>query len=58
VWGRREASVTGGGRGDIEGQEIEQRCVAMGDGELGLAIRKSQMPRKQEPPGHHRDDIS
>ena len=41
-----------------EGQEIEQRCVAMGDGELGLAIRKSQMPRKQEPPGHHRDDIS
>ena len=33
-----------------EGQEIEQRCVAMGDGELGVATRKSQMPGKQEPP--------
>jgi hypothetical protein len=32
-----------------EGQEIEQRCVAMGDGELGVATRKSQMPGKQEP---------
>jgi hypothetical protein len=31
-----------------EGQEIEQRYVAMGDGELGLATRKSQMPGKQE----------
>ena len=50
----------GGGRGRIrygkrwrrctEGQEIEQRCVAMGDGELGVATRKSQMPGKQEPP--------
>jgi hypothetical protein len=33
-----------------EGQEIEQRCVAMGDGELGVATRKSHMPGKQEPP--------
>jgi hypothetical protein len=33
-----------------EGQEIEQRCVAMGNGELGVATRKSQMPGKQEPP--------
>jgi hypothetical protein len=33
-----------------EGQEIEQRCVAMGEGELGVATRKSQMPGKQEPP--------
>ena len=33
-----------------EGQEIEQRCVAMGDGELGIATRKSQMPGKQEAP--------
>jgi hypothetical protein len=33
-----------------EGQEIEQRCVAMGDGEVGVAIRKFQMPGKQEPP--------
>jgi hypothetical protein len=29
-----------------EGQEIEQRHVAMGDGKLGVATRKSQMPRK------------
>ena len=33
-----------------EGQEIEQRCVAVGDGELGVATRKSQIPGKQEPP--------
>ena len=33
-----------------EGQEIEQRCVAMGDGELGVATRKSQTPGKQETP--------
>jgi hypothetical protein len=32
-----------------EDQEIEQRCVAMGDGELGIAPRNSQMPGKQEP---------
>ena len=40
-----------------EGQEIEQRCVAMGDGELGVATRKSQMPGKQEPPRTPQDDI-
>ena len=33
-----------------EGEEIEQRCVAMGDRELGVATRKSQMPGKEEPP--------
>jgi hypothetical protein len=33
-----------------EGQEIEQRCVVMGDGELEVATRKSQIPGKQEPP--------
>jgi hypothetical protein len=26
-----------------KGQEIEQRCVAMGDGELRVATRKSKM---------------
>jgi hypothetical protein len=31
-----------------EGQEIELRCVAVCDGELGVVTRKSQMPRKQE----------
>jgi hypothetical protein len=34
----------------IEGQEIEQRFVGVGDGELGMASRKSQMPGKQEVP--------
>jgi len=33
-----------------EGQEVEQRSVAIGDGELGVATSKSQMPRKQEAP--------
>jgi hypothetical protein len=33
-----------------EDQEIEQRCVAMGHGELRVATKKSQMPGKQEPP--------
>ena len=40
---RRQGSCT-------ECEEIEQRCVAMGDGELWVATRKSQMPRKQETP--------
>ena len=31
-------------------QEFEQRCVAMGDKELGVATSKSQMPGKQEAP--------
>ena len=33
-----------------ESQEIEQKYVAVGDGELGVATRKSQMPEKQEVP--------
>ena len=33
-----------------EGQKIELKCVAMRDGELGVATKKSQIPRKQEPP--------
>ena len=33
-----------------EGPQIEQRSVAMGDGELGVATRKSQMLGKQEAP--------
>jgi hypothetical protein len=42
-----------------EGQEIEQRYIAVGGGELGIATRKSQMPGTQEfllEP--NRDDIS
>lgn len=35
----------GGGHRYPEGQEIVQRCVAMGDGDLVMeATRKSQMP--------------
>ena len=30
-----------------EDQEIEQMGLAMGDGELGVAKRKTQMPGKQ-----------
>jgi hypothetical protein len=33
-----------------EGQEIEQRCVAMGHRVLGVATRMSQIPGKQEAP--------
>ena len=33
-----------------EGHEIEQKYVAMGDGELEVATRKFQMPGKQETP--------
>ena len=33
-----------------EGQEIEQRCVAIGKWGTGIATRKSQMPGKQKPP--------
>ena len=32
-----------------EGQEFEQRCVAIGHGELGVATRKCQMSGLQEP---------
>ena len=34
----------------VNAQEIEQRCVAMGDGEQGVANRKTQMPEKKEAP--------
>ena len=37
-------------KGMIESQEIEQRCIALTDGELGVANRKSQMLGKQEAP--------
>jgi len=33
-----------------EGQKFQQRCVAVGDGELAVANSKSQMPGKQEAP--------
>ena len=29
-------------------QEIEQRCVAMGDGEMGVANKMPQTPGKQD----------
>jgi hypothetical protein len=41
---RGEGSGMGGDR-----DEFEQRGVAMGNGELGVATSKSQMPGKQDP---------
>lgn len=40
---------TGGGR-STKGQKFEWRFVAVGDGELRIATRKSQMSGKQEAP--------
>jgi hypothetical protein len=33
-----------------EGQEFESRCVAVGEGELGVATRKPHVPGTQEIP--------
>jgi hypothetical protein len=57
-WGGKKGAGPGCGRGCTKGQEIEQRCVTVGDGELGVATRKSQMPGKQEVTRTHREDIS
>jgi hypothetical protein len=38
-----------GGR-NTEGQEFENRFVAVGEGELGVATRKSQLLRTQDVP--------
>jgi hypothetical protein len=48
--GRGRAEESGMGEDGREDQETEQRCVAMGDKELGVAKRKFQMPGKQELP--------
>jgi hypothetical protein len=52
--GRGERGAESGMRGDrercTEGQENEQRYIAMEDGVLGVATRKFQMAGKQEPP--------
>jgi hypothetical protein len=32
------------------GQDIEQRYVVVGNGELGVATRNSQLPEKEEAP--------
>jgi hypothetical protein len=53
-YGKRWRRCTEG----TEGQEIEQRCLAMGDSYFCIAARKSQMPGKQDLSGPHRDDIS
>ena len=37
-------------RRTTEGQEFESRCVVVGEGEQGVATRKSQMPGTQEVP--------
>ena len=40
-YGRRRGRRT-------KGREIEQKCVTVGDGELGIATRMSQMTGKQD----------
>ena len=40
------------------GEKIAHRCEALGSGELGVATRKSRMPRSKRLPGPNRDDIS
>ena len=49
-YGRSEGECT-------EGQDFEQSCVALGNGELGVATRKSWMPGNQMAPGSNRNDI-
>jgi hypothetical protein len=51
-WGGEKEGEESGMAEDGRGQEIEQCAVAMGNGELGIATRKSQMPGKQEAPGN------
>jgi hypothetical protein len=46
------------GRRCLEGQEIEQRCIAMGDGELGLAPGSPRFQESKSLPGPHGDGIS
>jgi len=58
-----EKRGTGSGMGGdggrcTEGQKIEQRYVAMGDGELGVATMKFQWPGKQEATRTQWDNIS
>jgi hypothetical protein len=57
--GKREAeSGMGGDGGDVQGQKIEHRCVAMRDGELGVATRKSRYQESKSLPETHGDSIS
>ena len=50
--GRKGDMIRYGRRGGrcTEVQEIEQRYIAMGDGELVIATRKCQMPKNQVAP--------
>jgi hypothetical protein len=40
----------GGDEGEVESQKFESRCGAVGEGELMLSTRKSQMPGTQKFP--------
>jgi hypothetical protein len=42
----------------IEDMETEQRCIAMGNGELGIVTSKSRGQENKGLPGCNRDDIS
>jgi hypothetical protein len=53
--GRKEGEGKGRGQDQMWGRsteswEIERRCVAVGNGEMRLATRKSQMTEQQEAP--------
>ena len=49
--GKKESHFRYGRWGkNTQGQEYESKYVAVGEGELGIAIRKSLMPRTQEIP--------
>ena len=56
--GRRKGGTVSGMGGD--GGDVRQlnRCVAMGDGELGVAKRNSRCQESKSLPGSHRDDVS
>jgi len=57
--GEKGGAGSGMGRDrSIDGQEIERRCVAVGDRELDVVTKKSQIPWKQEVPGPNQDDVS
>ena len=47
---KRDRIMYGRDGGDVQRVRKYERCVAMGEVELEVATRKSQMPGKQEPP--------
>ena len=50
--GREEGERKRGSGSDmgVDGGDFQRKCVAVGEGELGIATRKFQMPGTQEVP--------